>query len=415
MSSTAVHTDAQSTKKIMWSSSVKTKLKLSVQVGGRNSAATNSRLDELASLDMTTHEAAEKVDAMMSTESMIKKEDLKFVKRLGEGGFAVVHLYDWTDHHGKVRPVAVKVLKDKVPGPPNPHAPDEPPPMLPVPEEDITRFKVEALLTRLLHHHNIVASYGFITGTDQLMFVQECCSGGTLLDKIQRPSSYTAEQSFAWGLDVARGLHYLQGASLKNSIAHRDLKPENILISADGVAKIADFGLSRMMCPELKRRQSIIDSDADGAKLASVVLADQKKANYATAKTGTARYMAPECWSSTSYGRKVDVFSYAILLYELWARKRAYDGLYLTMEMIAKQVNEKGLRPQLPASWPPELRSLVERCWHAEAATRPEFDEIVEELIGLHRAVKAARDAGETHPILIALAPRGLAGCCAIC
>ena len=311
----------------MWSKTLKTKVKLSVNAGGRNSNLTTSKLTQLAALSAQSSsgdkESFKLINELADSESTISIDDLKFIRKLGEGGFANVELREWTKPDGSTQLVAVKVLKDKVPGPRNPITPDAPPPMLPVPEDERAHFKTEALLQKVLHHGNVVQSYGLAHGTDKLMFVQECCSGGSLLDKIKRPGSYTSRQALQWALDTARGLAYLQGDTVTISIAHRDLKPENILINDKGVAKIADFGLSRMMDPVVKaRRQSQMEnSEAGGAMLPSVIHdqfgngdGSKSKPMSLTQKTGTARYMAPECWTSTEYGRKVDVFSYAIMV-----------------------------------------------------------------------------------------------------
>ena len=76
------------------------------------------------------------------------------------------------------------------------------------------------------------------------MFLQEYCADGTLLEQLRKPSGYTADQALSWVRDVARGMEYLHGSRIQ--IAHRDLKPENILLCG-GVAKVADFGLSRIV------------------------------------------------------------------------------------------------------------------------------------------------------------------------
>lgn len=100
--------------------------------------------------------------------------------------------------------------------------------------------------------------------------------------------------------------------------------------------------------------------------------------------TGTARYMAPECHEesgTTDYTNKVDVFSFAIMAYELLARKRAYEeNETLTMAQIARAVLTKGMRPKVPKSWSPEITGLLERAWAQEAQDRPTFAQLASEI-----------------------------------
>lgn len=110
----------------------------------------------------------------------------------------------------------------------------------------------------------------------------------------------------------------------------------------------------------------------------------------------------------------MDVFSFAILAYEVLARRRAYSQLYLTMEQVALSVADTDLRPPLPKSWPQPLKDLFARCWHKSAAERPEFAEIVMVLEALLDEAEAAQP-GQPNALLDALSPPSpLAGCCAL-
>ena len=105
---------------------------------------------------------------------------------------------------------------------------------------------------RSLHHENVVACYGCVqvtdeTGRSNVQFVLEYCPRGTLREHI-RLGQYNAMQAFIWLLDVAQGMAYLHHDACPGvHLAHRDLKPENVLISEIGHAKIADFGLAKVV------------------------------------------------------------------------------------------------------------------------------------------------------------------------
>ena len=193
----------------------------------------------------------------------VSMQDLTRMRRLGEGGFATVDLYKWT------RPpplesilVAVKTLKRKIPGPSDPNDPERML-MVDVPPDWSATFRAEALLARALRHPNVVRSYGCVqpirarklfaqtdeatgeaTGEAPLMFAQEFCDGGSLLDKVRKPRSstaasahhgarsssqvrkprsYTAAQAFGWCVDVAAGMDYLHNCASEVRVAHRDL------------------------------------------------------------------------------------------------------------------------------------------------------------------------------------------------
>jgi serine/threonine protein kinase len=93
------------------------------------------------------------------------------------------------------------------------------------------------------------------------------------------------EKLIAFALDIARGMAYIHS----QGVIHRDLKPENVLIDEDFHLKLADFGIA---CEE-----SVCD-----------LLADDP---------GTYRWMAPEMIKRKSYGRKVDVYGFGLMLWEM--------------------------------------------------------------------------------------------------
>lgn len=103
------------------------------------------------------------------------------------------------------------------------------------------------------------------------------------------------EKVISIGLDIARGLEYihLQG------IVHRDVKPENILFDGESCAKVVDFGVA---CEEA--HCNLLDDDP-----------------------GTYRWMAPEMYKHKPYGRKVDVYSFGLLLWELVTGSLPYEDM----------------------------------------------------------------------------------------
>ena len=117
----------------------------------------------------------------------------------------------------------------------------------------------------------MVACYGCVRddldGAGGLRFLMEYCEGGSLLDRLRKPRSYSALEALTWVAHVARGMEYLHGAS-SLAVAHRDLKPENILL-ARGVAKVADFGLSRLVDVGGRESAALRESGASSLRLSS--------------------------------------------------------------------------------------------------------------------------------------------------
>ena len=186
------------------------------------------------------------------------------------------------------------------------------------------------------------------------MLVTEYLPGGDLHALIEK-GPVPADLAVALALDMARGMAYLHGGP--NVVIHRDLKPRNLIIDENNELKVGDFGLSKL----LKQKN----------------LHDVYKL---TGETGSYRYMAPEVFEHHSYNTKVDVFSFAMILYEMFegvapfADDNAYDAAF----MVAKE----NKRPEFGAKihYPDGVRELITKCWSEFAVKRPTFEDIVQEL-----------------------------------
>eukprot|EP00468_Gymnochlora_sp_CCMP2014_P007542 CAMPEP_0167761314 /NCGR_PEP_ID=MMETSP0110_2-20121227/12098_1 /TAXON_ID=629695 /ORGANISM="Gymnochlora sp., Strain CCMP2014" /LENGTH=302 /DNA_ID=CAMNT_0007647973 /DNA_START=35 /DNA_END=940 /DNA_ORIENTATION=+ len=148
--------------------------------------------------------------------------------------------------------------------------------------EDLQR---EIFTWSTTRHPNIVSFLGAsYSGDLGVVLIMEFMSGGdlqNLIDDTEGPVSY--KRGLRCALDIGRALCFLH--SCKPRILHRDLKPPNVLFDNHGVAKIADFGLSKFVGDSLKPYRM-------------------------TAKTGTVRYMAPEVLLGKKYDISVDVYSF---------------------------------------------------------------------------------------------------------
>lgn len=130
---------------------------------------------------------------------------------------------------------------------------------------------------------------------------------------------------------------------------YRDLKPENIGFDVRDDAKLYDFGLATEFRPEeLENRTYKLTGD-----------------------TGTIRYMAPEVALSQPYTEKADVFSFAVVLWQILEMEVPYGKLH--DEAIQRKVIDLGYRPRIDPQWPQSIRRLLQDCF-ASSPRRPSMD-----------------------------------------
>lgn len=151
-------------------------------------------------------------------------------------------------------------------------------------------------------------------------------------------------------IDVAGAINYLH----EKRVLYRDLKPANVGFDASDTLKIFDFGLA-------------------------VELPDSKDPNQTynlAGNTGTSRYMAVEVIRKQPYNCKADVWSFSVLLWELMALTKPYDGL--VGHQVKECVSVFGERPSIPRSWPTQVRRLLRRGWSDNIEDRPTMDEVLD-------------------------------------
>ncbi|SPT21147.1 unnamed protein product [Triticum aestivum] len=208
------------------------------------------------------------------------------------------------------------------------------------------QFLQEIMILRSVNHENVIRFYGACTKRRNYLILTEYMAGGNLYDFLHKQNN-TLELSLILriAIGISKGMDYLH----QNNIIHRDLKSANVLVGDGQVVKIADFSVARQRSQE----------------------------GDMTAETGTYRWMAPEVINHKSYDHKADVFSFAIVLWELVTLKVPYESL--TPLQAALSVRQ-GLRLVIPSSVHPRLSKLIQWCWGENPHTRPVFSEITAEL-----------------------------------
>ena len=313
----------------------------------------------------------------------LKWTDLEFVKELGKGSFGEVALYRWKagavrrDGEGNQRPlhgeVAIKTLL---------------PSMLTNQEVQDDFVREVELLTKL-NHSCIVRCVG--TGlrpeptAGLSMFVaMEAVTGGDLghmvMDAMSEPTLYNNADIVHWLYDISRGLHYLHTRS--PMVIHRDLKLENVLLDNNWEARLTDFGLVKAIAVpkayERVARRSVVTTEPEAYVM--------------TGGTGSLKYMSPETAFGDPATEKVDIFSFSICAWELWARRPLLLMRHKTVKHHGAQVkveytpklwardSAKGKRAELPDRWPNFIRQMIADCWQQEAAKRPSAADIMKML-----------------------------------
>ncbi|GAA6110550.1 fibroblast growth factor receptor 3 isoform X6 [Tachysurus ichikawai] len=272
-------------------------------------------------------------------------------KALGEGCFGQVVMAEAIggdkEKPNKPITVAVKMLKDDGT------------------DKDLSDLVSEMEMMKMIgKHKNIINLLGACTQDGPLYVLVEYASKGNLREylRARRPpgmdysfdtckipdETLTFKDLVSCAYQVARGMEYL--ASQK--CIHRDLAARNVLVTEDNVMKIADFGLAR----------------------------DVHNIDYYKKTTNgrlPVKWMAPEALFDRVYTHQSDVWSYGVLLWEIFTLGGSpYPGI--PVEELFKLLKE-GHRMDKPANCTHELYMIMRECWHAVPSQRPTFRQLVED------------------------------------
>ncbi|CAL9134607.1 unnamed protein product [Musa textilis] len=218
------------------------------------------------------------------------------------------------------------------------------------------RFMREVTMLARVQHKNLVKFLGACK-EPVMVVVTELLLGGSLRKYLVnlRPRSLEPRVAVGFALDIARAMECLHS----HGIIHRDLKPENLLLTADQrTVKLVDLGLAR----------------------------EETLTEMMTAETGTYRWMAPELYSTVTlrhgekkhYNHKVDVYSFAIVLWELLHNRLPFEGMSNLQAAYAAAF--KNTRPSAD-NLPEELAVILTSCWKEDPNSRPNFSQIIQMLL----------------------------------
>jgi eukaryotic-like serine/threonine-protein kinase len=244
-------------------------------------------------------------------------------EEIGRGGMGIVYR---ARHLGLLRSVALKMLLGET------HRDTS----------RLARFRVEAEAVAKLRHPNIVQVFDVGESAGRPFLALELLEGGTLADRLAEkmlPISNAAEL-------VLRLSGALEAAH-KAGIVHRDLKPSNVLFTIEGVPKLADFGLARLL------------EDDDGPTLTGQVM-------------GSPSYMAPEQarGDGHSAGPPADIYALGAILYELLTGRPPFKSPTV-MGTVHQVVHDDPVPPsRLQARVPRDLETICLKCLEKEPGRR---------------------------------------------
>jgi len=264
----------------------------------------------------------------------------RILDKLGEGGMGVVYLaQDIT----LSRNVALKFL-------PNSIAQDT---------GALERFITEAQIISTLNHPNISTIYALEEHEQQKFIVLELIEGQTLKQRIQL-SPLSKQDALDIAVQAAEGLAYAH----QKGVIHRDVKTENIMVTNEGRVKVTDFGLAKL--------RGVSNLTRTGTTV------------------GTLAYMSPEQVRGEEIDQRSDIFSFGVVLYEVFAGQLPFSGAY-EAAVLYQIVNEshKPLR-EIKYDISGEIERIIDRCLEKDFHTR--YQSMNDVLVDLRIAIQPSQE-----------------------
>jgi len=222
--------------------------------------------------------------------------------------------------------------------------------------ERLARFQREAEMLASLNHSNIAQIYGIEESNGTRALVMELVEGETLADRIARGPIPLDE-----ALPIAKQIAEALEAAHEQGINHRDLKPANIKVTPEGHVKVLDFGLAKLAETRMGARPTSPLSMSP--TITSPVMTG------IGVLLGTAAYMAPEQARGKGTDKRVDIWAFGCVLYEMLTGRRAFDGEDVA-ETLGSVIHKEPTWDALPAGMPPHLRNLLQRCFQKDPRQR---------------------------------------------
>ncbi|XP_055874157.1 tyrosine-protein kinase CSK-like isoform X1 [Biomphalaria glabrata] len=252
---------------------------------------------------------------------VINRSDLELGELIGKGDFGDVYKGFY-----KGQAIAAKVLKDQ--------------------DRGNEQFMKEAALMTSLRHPNLVRLIGIVL-SDTAILVTEFVGRGNLVEYLRTRGRniITKKDQINFATDTCAAMDYLESKSL----VHRDLAARNVLVHDDGTAKVSDFGLANI-----------------------------GGFNQTSSQKFPIKWTAPESLRNNIFTNKSDMWSFGILLWEIYSFGRVpYPRVPLSDVVMHV---EKGYRMEAPEGCPVEIFAIMKQAWEMNPENRPRFSEVLSKL-----------------------------------
>ncbi|HVT57752.1 MAG TPA: protein kinase [Thermoanaerobaculia bacterium] len=286
----------------------------------------------------------------------------RFECRIGSGGMGVV--YRGADL-ALGRPVAVKTMRQVSP-------------------EDAMRLRREARTAAAVSHPHLASIYGIETWQGTPILILELLEGGTLAQRLEHVK-LSPIAAVELGIAMAEALAQLHACD----ILHRDIKPSNIGYSRDGIPKLMDFGIARVMFD--LRRDSYSDSSAvldDTASPQPTWVWNQTPTSLDLSRqlAGTLSYLSPEALNGQRAEASFDLWSLAIVLYECLLGRKVFGSGDARQVMTRIRLGRVPDFAQVCPEYDDGLRDFFRGALHKNATRRPGSAlELKQQLLAVHR------------------------------
>lgn len=260
----------------------------------------------------------------------IPKSEFTLDHHLGSGYFAEVYRGKWK---GTIN-VAIKVLKNND-------------------DLDQREFMLETQMLKRLRHRNLISLFAICTESMPYFIITEFMAKGDLLKFLRGPEgkNMDIDSLIDMSIQVSEGMAYLES---ENSI-HRDLAARNVLVGEDNTCKVADFGLARVI-----KEPFYLSED----------------------KTIPYKWTAPEAISHGRFSCKSDVWSFGVLLYEIFTYGGSPYPTYNNNDVYDLVVG--GYRMPCPPKFPENIYEIMLMCWAESPNERPDFKDLASLLLTSH-------------------------------
>jgi serine/threonine protein kinase len=254
-----------------------------------------------------------------------------FGPRIGKGSFAVVYEGKYAGTHVAVKEILCEPAVAR--------------------EDWMAAFAKECTLMLQLRHPNVMLFMGACVTDDKLYMVTELLPRGSVYDVYSNKRLDRGVSALQFCINVAldgsRGMQYLH--SLDPPLIHRDIKSANILLDENYTGKVADFGLSRFK---------------DSSRTMTMV--------------GSPLWVAPEVLRAERFAEPCDVYSFAIVMWEMATLCEPFPGM--GSNTVMKGVCKGYLRPEKTRDIPDDLWGIMQLMWADDPKERPTFGQVVNRL-----------------------------------